>query len=138
MWTFNQTRNTEKKVLGWQDFQPDFHEDLLKPQTGDISSIASYLRRLLENYEESEFIKYLIAPSPIALSGFFHCREADIYSALLELERQGYQAETNGGSAPIVLWDPLIRRKTIRREHSSLWQHVYQMLASPSTQNALS
>lgn len=138
MWTSSQTRDSEKKVLNWQDFKINPHQAISNGQSIDAAAIASYLRRLLENYEESEFIKYLVAPSPIALSGFFRCNQSDIYSALLELERQGYETETTSDSAPIVLWDPLIRTKTVRRNESPMWQQLYQMLISPKTQTALS
>jgi len=125
----NQTTNAndEKKVLNWHDFpseRPDWNDS-------DASTIAAYLRRLLEKYEESEFIKYLIAPSPTALSGFFHCEEEAIYQALQELERQGYETETCGNAGPITLWDPLIRRKTVRHQEPNAWQLFYDMLIHP-------
>lgn len=131
MWTFSQTHaNKEEKVLSWNDFPPS----MPRPGEAMVPHIASYLRSLLENYEESEFIKYLVAPSPIALSGFFQCAETEIYSALQDLQRQGYEAETSGSAAPVILWDPLIRRKTVQRKESAVWQQFYQMLAMPSTQ----
>lgn len=134
MWTFNETPNQEEKVLSWNDFPPSRP----KPEEATIPHIASYLRGLLESYEESEFIKYLVAPSPMALSGFFHCAETEIYSALQELQRQGYETEANGSAAPVILWDPLIRRKTVRRKESNLWQHFYQLIAAPTAQPVIS
>jgi hypothetical protein len=133
MWTFNESYNQEEKVLSWQDFPPD------QMRSGEVTvpHIAGYLRRLLEDHEESEFIKYLVAPSPVALSGFFHCNESEIYDALAELQRQGYEAETNSNTEPVILWDPLIRRKTVRRAESNLWQHFYQMMSSPTGKQSL-
>lgn len=120
MWNSNrQVKNAEEKVLNWQDFP---HQNPESTEEWSTPSIASYLRRLLEKYEESEFIKYLVAPSPNALSNFFQCEESDIYQALLELELQGYGTETSGDLSPIILWDPLIRRKTIRHNEPTTWQ----------------
>lgn len=136
MWSSNSKRSKdEKKVLNWQDFPVDGI-----PFTGEITApyIASHLRRLLEKYEESEFIQYLVAPSPTALSGFFQCKEADIYEALQDLERQGYATESSGDFGPILLWDPLIRRKTTRRQESNAWHHFYDMLIHPPKKSAAS
>jgi hypothetical protein len=136
MWSTNSKRSVdEKKVLNWQDFPME------TPPDGEVTApyIASHLRRLLEKYEESEFIQYLVAPSPTALSGFFHCKESDIYEALHELERQGYQAETAGDFGPILLWDPLIRLKTIRHQDpASTWHLFYDMIMQPSNKSAAS
>jgi hypothetical protein len=137
MWNLSRTadaKKMEQKVLNWQDLQhaPAEQTEFSAP------TIASCLRRLLEKYEESEFIKYLVAPSPTALSGFFHCDEAEIYQALQELERQGYATETSGDLGPILLWDPLIRRKTIRHHEPNAWQLFSDMLRPSPHKSAAS
>lgn len=105
LWPHHHESDPHRKVLNWEDFIPaQSEEDNTSP-----TQIAAYMKHLLERYEESEFIRYLVAPSPLALSGFFHCSESEIQHALLELERQGYRTETTGLAEPIVLWDPLIR-----------------------------
>lgn len=107
MWKSTKTQTEPSKTLEWNDF----HQDSDSPEPAMVR-VASQLRSILEKYEESEFIKYLVAPSPDALSGFFLCEVSDIYSALQDLHRQGYEYElTNGDSSPIVLWDPLVRQK---------------------------
>lgn len=136
MWNSNKEIKTkgEEKILNWQDFQ---HRPL-ESFDWTTPSIASYLRRLLEKYEESEFIKYLVAPSPNALSIFFQCNESDIYQALQELELQGYATETSGDLSPIILWDPLIRRKTIRHQEPNTWQIFSDMLWHPTHKSTVS
>ena len=124
----------EKRVLGWKDF-PAAAYNREEPAT---PRIAAYLRRILERFEDSDFIKYLVVPSPIALSGFFHCTEREIHDALHELQRQGYEYETGGSSAPITLWDQLIRRKTARREEPSPWNFFYQSLFNPARRQVAS
>ncbi|HEY9744937.1 MAG TPA: hypothetical protein V6C99_01830 [Oculatellaceae cyanobacterium] len=82
-----------------------------------ILQIAGYLRHMLEKYEESEFVKYLVAPSPRALTDYFGCGEDAIYASLNELKRQGYEYETAGSQGPITLWDPLIRHESSSGNH---------------------
>lgn len=117
----------EKKVLNWNDFpaEPDVRQDVLVPE------ICAYMRRILEKYEESEFIKYLVLPSPMALSGFFHCTEQDVLAALKELHRQGYEYETAGSAGPITLWDPLVRRNTRQVSEPKPWQVFYETIFNP-------
>lgn len=126
MWTTK--TDEEKKVLGWNDFPAatTLRDEIAAPQ------IAAYLRRILEKYEDCELIKYLVVPSPIALSGFFHCAESEIHHALHELQRQGYEFETAGSSGPITLWDPLIRRKALKRDEPTAWQVFCQSLFNPA------
>jgi hypothetical protein len=126
MWNFSRENNakSEEKILNWQDFQ----YQPLDSKEWNTPTIAAYLRRLLEKYEESEFIKYLVAPSPNRLSNFFHCDESDIYHALQELELQGYATESSGDFNPIILWDPLIRQRTIRHQEPNTWQLFSDML----------
>jgi hypothetical protein len=122
MWPAAKTIDATKKVLDWSDFSS---EGLSWTDDAGTPDIVAYLRRLLERYEESEFIKYLVLPSPVALSGFFHCGEEAIQDALLELQRQGYEVETTGNTGPIVLWDPLIRQNTHRQSPNS-WDLFYE------------
>ena len=89
-------------------------------------AITHYLRRMLEQYEESEFIKYLIAPSQNKLVRIFGCAEADVNEALQELEREGYYIELSGHDDPIVLSDPLIREQTVRRNDPDTWPLSFQ------------
>jgi len=127
MWNNTRSDEDEKKVIHWQDFPAGiFHS----PETA-TPQIAAHLRRILERYEESEFIKYLVVPSPMALSGHFHCSERDIYDALDELHRQGYEYETAGKTGPITLWDPLIRRKSTARQAPGLWSMLCACIAHP-------
>lgn len=119
----------KKKVVDWRDFSLDpFAWD------GEFGTpaIAASLRRVLEHYEESEFIKYLVLPSPVALSGFFHCAEGDIQDALHELQRQGYEVELSGRTGPIMLWDPLVRQKRSHPELPNSWDLFYQAFFPPS------
>jgi hypothetical protein len=123
MWSETKTGEQDKKVLGWRDFPaqlPGWNQE----QAG-ASEIAAYLRRLLERYEESELIQYLVVPSPVALSGFFHCSESQVQEALGELQRQGYDVESTGSLGPLTLWDPLVRQKTHRPQHNS-WDLFYE------------
>lgn len=124
MWaSFSTQQDDEKKILHWRDFcvDSDAWDEL-----SNIPNIAAYLRRMLERYEESEFIKYLVLPSPVALSGFFHCTEDDIHQALQELQRQGYELELAGSTEPIMFWDPLIRRNSRPRQTMNSWELFYQ------------
>lgn len=126
MWT-RQNAHEEKKVLNWEDFppEPDVRRDVLVPE------ICAYMRKILDRYEESEFIKYLVLPSPIALSGFFHCDEQVVMDALKELQRQGYEYEAAGFAGPITLWDPLVRRKPRQPDEPKPWQVFYETLFNP-------
>lgn len=106
------------------------HQSKARLGTGSVGSqiaagsitlhIAAYLRQLLQEYEQSDFLKYLIAPSPSSLAEQFHCDEEDVYSALQELKRQGYDYETSGNAGALVLWDPLTRQKS-RLPNSTHW-----------------
>ncbi len=126
MWTRHHAHE-EKKVLNWDDLppEPDVHQDLPVPE------ICAYMRKLLDRYEESEFIQYLVLPSPIALSGFFHCSEHRVMDALRELQRQGYEYDVAGFAGPITLWDPLVRRKTRQSDEPRPWQFFYETLFNP-------
>jgi hypothetical protein len=128
MW--NSRSRDESKILHWEDFPAAAHnlEGL------GVAAITAYLRRILDEFEDSAFIKYLVIPSPLALSGFFHCSEDEIFNALQELRRQGYEYETAGHSGPITLWDPLIRRKSPARSEPMPWHALAQSLF-PSTRH---
>jgi hypothetical protein len=118
MWSYAQTREEPNKVLSWKDF--DKADPIFATESITLH-VAAYLRHMLEKYEEPEFVKYLIAPSPSALTGYFRCDEEEVYAALNELKRQGYEYEAAGNTGPIVLWDPLIRQKSA--ETSNSWTH---------------
>jgi hypothetical protein len=112
----SQARRESGKVIHWKDF------DQAEPPllTGSLAlHIAAYFRHVLNKYEDSEFVKYLVAPSPEALTGYFRCDEEDIYAALQEIKRQGYEYETSGSASPVILWDPLVRDPHGDKE--SLW-----------------
>ncbi|HEY9685414.1 MAG TPA: hypothetical protein V6C52_00415 [Coleofasciculaceae cyanobacterium] len=130
MW--NSRSRDESKTLHWEDFPAAAHnlEELGAP------AITAYLRRILDEFEDSEFIKYLVIPSPLALSGFFHSSEDEIFNALQELRRQGYEYEATGQSGPITLWDPLIRRKSPVQSEPMPWQVLYQSLFHPARHQA--
>lgn len=131
MWNHH-TDDDGKKVLSWKDFPAaNAHRD-----EAMTTQIAQYMRRILDRYEDSEFIKYLVLPSPVALSGFFHCAVDEIHAALKELQRQGYEFEAAGNAGPITLWDPLIRRRSSRRQENTPWQTFYQALFNPASQVA--
>ena len=129
MWSAR-TQEDEMKVLSWKDFPADAHNGPGREDSPLTPQIAAYLRQILERFEESEFIKYLVTPSPVALSGFFHCTEPDIYSALKELQRQGYEYEVSSSAGPITLWDPLIRRRPLHQgdDEPTPWQTFRQTL----------
>jgi hypothetical protein len=118
-----------KKVLHWDDFSGYVHVDdyTVTPQ------LAGCFRNLLEKYEETESVKYLVLPSPIALSGFFKCTELEIMESLQELQRQGYDYEISGIAGPISIWDPLIGRRDFEEEHEPMqWQQWFnQLLTKP-------
>lgn len=107
------------RVIPWQEFTQA--EPLLL--TGSLTlHIAAYFRHVLDKFEDSEFVKYLVAPSPTAVAGYFRCSEEDIYAALEEIKRQGYEYETSGSENPILLWDPLVRLK-VDTAPKSFWSH---------------
>lgn len=118
--SLNVENNAENKVLDWTDFDqalPALSASFSSEALADSSitlHVVAYLRHLLETYEDAEFIQYLIAPSPSALTGYFRCSEEEIIDALQELKRQGYEYESSGSTGPIVLWDPLVRTPTAR------------------------
>ena len=86
----------------------------LKPS----QAIARCLRTFLEKFEESEFIRYLVAPSPSSMALFFQVQIAHVYQALKTLELQGFIAETSSHYSPIILWDPQVRENPNRRTES--------------------
>jgi hypothetical protein len=134
MW--NSRSRDESKILHWEEF-PAAARNLAQNMEGlDAPAITGYLRRILEEYEDSEFIKYLVIPSPLALSGFFHCSGDEIFSALQELRRQGYEYETTGHSGPITLWDPLIRRRNPVQSEPMPWHALAQALFHPARHQA--
>lgn len=97
--------------------------------------ITTYLRRLLEKYEHSEFIRYVVAPSPSTLSNLFQCSESELQAALQELKRQGYEYEiapkTNAETSPITLWDPRNRHPKHPSDTVTPWQAFYQAVWNP-------
>ena len=129
MWQ-RQIQDDGRKTLSWKDLpaSTDVRADFL------ITELTCYMRRLLERYESSDFIKYLVLPSPTALSGHFHCKADDIMHALKELERQGYEYEAAGHGGPITLWDPLIRRREEKRRQERRWPSWYRGIFNPIRQ----
>ena len=105
-----EARGGTHKQLTWHDLSLEIkhcpqHES--KPSL----AIARCLRSFLERFEESEFIRYLVAPSPSSLALFFQVQIAQVYQALKTLELQGFVAETSSHYSPIILWDPILREK---------------------------
>lgn len=132
---FKPVDKTGQKQLSWQDFSSATGN---RPQTQSLEATKSLgvrnaLRALLEQYEESEFIKYLVAPSPEAMSGYFQCSVREIEEALEQLRRLGFEYEYKGVNHALVLWDPLIREKTVRRGGFSKIKLFYEnMLLAPN------
>lgn len=106
-----EVRGGTHKQLTWNELAGELQEEQAERSTADITRI---LRNLLERYEETEFIKYLVAPSPSSLALYFQIPLEQVYQALKDLELQGFQTESSSHYAPIILWDPLIREKTYR------------------------
>lgn len=118
------TSHSTQKQLSWQDF-PNQEVDLPDGQDTALK-VRNALRYLLEQYEESEFIKYLVAPSAEALSGYFQCTTEEVENGLQLLKQLGYDYESQGSHGPITLWDPLVREKTIRRGFPSSLKLLYE------------
>lgn len=96
--------------LTWHDLR----RELKRSQHNEAKpslAIARCLRSFLEKFEDSEFIRYLVAPSPSSLALFFQVQIAQVYQALKTLEIQGIVAETSSHYSPIILWDPVLREK---------------------------
>jgi hypothetical protein len=109
-----ETRGGAHKQLTWSDFAQALQ------QTGSEKTavnIARCLRYILERFEESEFITYLVIPSPSSMALYFQIPVQEVYQAMQDLEQQGYQTESSSHYAPILLWDPLIHEKTQRHLH---------------------
>ncbi|HWU42481.1 MAG TPA: hypothetical protein VN132_03550 [Bdellovibrio sp.] len=104
-----EAREGVHKQLTWHDL-----ERAIKQQKSGLtaSNIAICLKRLLECFEESEFITYIVVPSPSSLALNFQIPIKEIYRALKLLNIQGYQTEGSGHYAPIIVWDPLRRERT--------------------------
>ncbi len=100
-------RSANEKRIAWADIPPATE----MPTESTALEISQVLRQLLEHYEESEFIKYLVTPSPDTLRSYFNCSQDDLIQALEQLKSQGYDYETHSPERPITLWDPLIRNK---------------------------
>lgn len=116
---------TEQKQICWQDF---LKVESSSPEEIDMVSfkIRNAFRALLEQFEDSEFIKYLVAPSPEALSGYFQCTVKDIEEALQALKQLGYDYESRGPHQPITLWDPLIRTQPKPESSPSRLRLLYE------------
>lgn len=119
--------HSSQKQLFWQDF---VNLDTSSPNSSDETDMAlkirNRLRQLLEQYEESEFIKYLVAPSAEALSGYFQCTTEEVEHGLQQLKQLGYDYEYRNSHHPITLWDPLVRDKTLRRGEPSRFKLLYE------------
>jgi hypothetical protein len=116
--------HSPQKQLFWQDFVSI--DTASTEETETPLKIRNSLRQLLEQYEESEFIKYLVAPSAEALSGYFQCTTEEVEQGLQQLKQLGYDYESRGSHHPITLWDPLVREKTLRRESPSRFKLLYE------------
>lgn len=125
--TLNQHKSgqSEQKQVFWQDFLKV--ESAASDEADTVSfKIRNAFRALLEQFEDSEFIKYLVAPSPEALSGYFQCTVKDIEEALQELKQLGYDYESRGTHQPITLWDPLVRTQPQPADSPSRLRLLYE------------
>lgn len=98
---------THKQVT-WNDLSRALQHT---PAEKTAADIAHCLRLILKRFEESEFITYLVIPSPSSMALYFQTSINEIYQAMTELSQQGFQTETSSNYAPILLWDPIIRKK---------------------------
>lgn len=106
-----EVRGDAYNQLAWKDFEEAKQQ---VGTTGSISELVRCIQILLERFEESEFIKYLVIPSPSSLAHYFRLTVNEIDQALNDLNQLGYQTETSSHCAPITLWDPIIRGRTNR------------------------
>jgi len=106
-----EARSGKHHQLGWSELAAEFQHSQAERTTADI---VRCFRIVLERFEESEFIKYLVAPSPSSLALFFRTSMSQVYQALKELEKHGYETEASSHYAPVILWDPQVRQKTAR------------------------
>lgn len=121
------SNSSPQKQLYWNDFpNPNRIIDDTTSDKEPPFRVRDCFRQLLEQYEESEFIKYLVAPSAEALSGYFHCTTEEVEQGLKLLKQLGYDYEYRGNHRAITLWDPLIRDKTVRRASLSRLKLMYE------------
>jgi hypothetical protein len=119
-----ETDRSRHKQLCWNDFAIGKAGIQAENPTAEI---ARCLQHILERFEESEFVKYLVAPSPSSLAAHFKTSLTHIYQALQTLEEKGYGAETSNHYAPILLWDPMVRKNTVRLSHHSSIEKLPQI-----------
>ena len=107
-----ETLNGKPEPLTWNDFKCT-HQD---PGTKlSATELVSCLAALLDHFGESEFITYLVLPSPSSLSLYFQLNTSEVHQILNDLNKLGYQIETSNLDAPIILMNPTIGKNRTQR-----------------------